>query len=83
MNEKKNFDIIPQKGIDTYIAFTEGYCTKILAHTKRNKIAWVHIDLKALPWTINEGIYKNKQEEKNVYTNYNKVICVSNSVKRI
>lgn len=75
--------IIPQKGIDTYIAFTEGYCTKILTHTKKYKIAWVHIDLKALPWTINEKIYKNKQEEKNVYSNYNKVICVSNSVKRI
>lgn len=75
--------IIPQKGIDTYIAFTEGYCTKILTHTKKYKIAWVHIDLKALPWTINEGIYKNKLEEKNVYSNYNKVICVSNSVKRI
>lgn len=75
--------IIPQKGIDTYIAFTEGYCTKILAHTKRNKIAWVHIDLKALPWTINERIYKNKQEEKNAYSNYDKIICVSNSVKKI
>lgn len=75
--------IIPQKGFDTYIAFTEGYCTKILAHTYKKKYAWVHIDLKALPWTINEGIYKNKQEEKNVYSNYNKVICVSNSVKRI
>lgn len=75
--------IIPQKGFDTYIAFTEGYCTKILAHTHKKKYAWVHIDLKALPWTINEGIYKNKQEEKNAYSNYNKVICVSNSVKRI
>lgn len=75
--------IIPQKGFDTYIAFTEGYCTKILAHTHKKKYAWVHIDLKALPWTINEGIYKNKQEEKNTYSNYNKVICVSNSVKRI
>lgn len=75
--------IIPQKGFDTYIAFTEGYCTKILAHIPKQKYAWVHIDLKALPWTINEGIYKNKQEEKNAYSNYNKVICVSNSVKRI
>lgn len=75
--------IIPQKGFDTYIAFTEGYCTKILAHIHKKKYAWVHIDLKALPWTINEKIYKNKQEEKNVYSNYNKVICVSNSVKRI
>ena len=75
--------IIPQKGIDTYIAFTEGYCTKILAYAPKNKYAWVHIDLKALPWTINEGIYKNLQEEKIAYSKYDKVICVSNSVKKI
>ena len=75
--------IIPQKGIDTYIAFTEGYCTKILAYAPKNKYAWVHIDLKALPWTINEGIYKNIQEEIIAYSKYDKVICVSNSVKKI
>jgi glycosyltransferase involved in cell wall biosynthesis len=43
----------------------------------------VHIDLKALPWTINEGIYNNLQEEKIAYSKYDKVICVSNSVKKI
>lgn len=75
--------IIPQKRIDTYISFTEGYCTKILSHSPTYKIAWVHIDLKALPWTINEKIYSNIEEEKTVYLKYNKVICVSNSVKII
>lgn len=73
--------IIPQKGIDTYIAFTEGYCTKILAYASRSKYAWIHCNLKSLPWTINEGIYKNRQEEIIAYSKYNKVICVSNSVK--
>lgn len=75
--------IIPQKGIDTYIAFTEGYCTKVLAHTPKKKIAWVHIDLKALPWTINEHIYSNIEEERTAYQKYDKVICVSNSVKKV
>lgn len=75
--------IIPQKGIDTYIAFTEGYCTKVLAYTSKKKIAWVHIDLKALPWTINEHIYTNIEEEKTAYQKFDKVICVSNSVKSI
>ena len=75
--------IIPQKGIDTYIAFTEGYCTKILAYAPKNKYAWVHCDLITLPWPLDEGIYKNIQEEKDVYSKYNKVICVSNSVKKI
>ena len=75
--------IIPQKGIDTYIAFTEGYCTKILAYASKNKYAWVHCDLITLPWTLDEGIYKNLQEEKVTYSKYDKVICVSNSVKKI
>ena len=75
--------IIPQNGIDTYIAFTEGYCTKILAHTPKNKVAWVHIDLKALPWTINEHIYANIEEEIVAYQQFDKVICVSNSVKEV
>ena len=75
--------IIPQKGIDTYIAFTEGYCTKILANVPKPHYTWVHCDLKSLPWTINERIYKNQQEEKLVYAKYDKVICVSNSVKNI
>lgn len=75
--------IIPKGEFDLYIAFTEGYCTKILAHTSKQKFAWVHIDLKALSWTIDEGIYKNKLEEKIAYSKYDKVICVSNSVKRI
>ena len=75
--------IIPQKRIDTYIAFTEGYCTKILAHTPKNKVAWVHIDLKALPWTINEHIYGNIEEEKAAYHKFDKVVCVSHSVKEV
>lgn len=75
--------IVPQKGIDTYIAFTEGYCTKILAYASGSKYAWIHCNLKSLPWTINEGIYKNRQEEIIAYSKYNKVICVSNSVKNV
>ena len=75
--------IIPQKGIDTYIAFTEGFCTKILSCSFKQKYAWVHCDLRTLPWTINEGIYKSKEEEKKIYQKYKKVVCVSNSVKEI
>ena len=75
--------IIPQKGIDNYIAFTEGYCTKILSYIPKNKIAWVHCDLKELPWTITEKIYSNIEEEKKAYQKFNKVISVSNSVRKI
>ncbi len=80
-----NSIFVPQKNIDTYIAFTEGLCTKILAHTPRKakKVAWVHIDLKARPWTIETGIYKNIENEKRYYQKYNTVIAVSNSVEKI
>ena len=76
---------IPQKGVDTYIAFTEGYCTKILAHSPKNakKIAWVHIDLKAMPWTLNEGIYKDINEERKTYEDFHNIVCVSRSVEEI
>lgn len=76
---------IPQKGVDTYIAFTEGYCTKILAHSPKNanKIAWVHCDLKTMPWTLNEGIYKGKAEEAEAYRNFNHIISVSKNVEQI
>ena len=75
--------IIPQGGIDTFIAFTEGFCTKILSYTPNKKIAWVHIDLNTLPWTLNEHIYSNINEEILAYHKFNKVICVSNSVKGV
>lgn len=75
--------IIPQKGIDTYIAFTEGYCTKILAHTSKNKIAWVHCNLKELPWTTDEHIYKNKEQEIIAYAKYDKVVTVSKDVQAV
>lgn len=76
---------IPKKGVDTYIAFTEGYCTKILAHSPKNakKIAWVHCDLKTMPWTLNEGIYKDKAEETEAYRNFNHIIAVSKNVEQI
>lgn len=72
-------------GYDTYVAFVEGYCTKILAHlpTNAGKVAWVHIDLKNYPWTQNAGIYRNLGEEIKCYTQYDTVVCVSHSVEEI
>lgn len=75
--------IIPQKGIDVYIAFTEGFPTKLLSYTTKKKIAWVHIDLKAYPWTLNSNIYKSLEEERTSYHRYDKVVCVSKSVEQV
>lgn len=70
------------KGIkaDTYVAFVEGYCTKILSYlqTDKRKIAWVHIDLKNFPWPIEKGIYSDRLKEGTAYKCYDEVIGVSN-----
>ena len=75
--------IVPQKGIDVYIAFTEGFSTKLISYTPGKKIAWVHADLKTDPWTQNNNIFKSIFEEANSYKRYNKVICVSQSVEHV
>lgn len=75
--------IIPQKGIDVYIAFTEGFATKLLSYTPTKKIAWVHIDLKSYPWTQNANIYNNTDEEMLAYRKYDHIICVSKSVEQV
>ena len=73
------------KNQDIYVAFVEGYSTKLLSFLPRTdkKIAWVHIDLKNYPWTQNKGIYKNLEEEKICYEKYNKIVCVSLSVEKV
>ncbi|MDE6272745.1 MAG: glycosyltransferase [Muribaculaceae bacterium] len=69
---------------DTYVAFVEGYCTRIFSKiSKRRKVAWVHIDLKAFPWTLNKGIYSSLKEECSSYKNFDQVIGVSESVSEI
>lgn len=65
---KNNYDI--------EIAFLEGITTEILAlrETKAYKIAWVHIDLLATE--------KYKNIKKNYYKSFEKIICVSQDVRK-
>lgn len=67
---------------DVEIAFIEGESTKIISgsnnrHSK--KYAWVHIDLINNPWT--DIAYRSLEEEKKCYSKFDKVLCVSSSVK--
>lgn len=67
---------------DVEIAFIEGESTKIISgSTNKNsrKLAWVHIDLVSNPWT--EFLYKNTLDEKKHYEKFDKIVCVSSSVK--
>lgn len=72
---------IPQ-GADVEIAFVEGFTTKLLAHStnrKARKLAWLHIDLEKNHWT--KIVYRNAADEEIVYSRYDKIVTVSDSVK--
>ena len=68
---------------DVEVAFIEGESTKIIAgSTNKNskKIAWVHIDLIANPWT--DFLYKNIEDERNHYQKFDKIVCVSEHTRQ-
>lgn len=60
---------------DTEIAFLEGMSSIYLSKIKcENKIAWIHIDLE-------KHRLMTKEKEREIYENYNKIVCVSNQAK--
>ncbi len=71
-----------RENYDVEIAFIEGESTKIISgsgNKKSKKYAWVHIDLIENPWT--EFLYKDNSDETECYQKFDKVLCVSESVK--
>lgn len=67
---------------DIEIAFLEGKISKFVANStneESKKIAWIHTDINNIS-RIN--IFKNLEEEKANYGKFNKIICVSEEVKR-
>lgn len=67
---------------DVEIAFIEGESTKIISgssNKKSKKYAWVHIDLEKNPWT--QFMYKNALDEEKHYRKFDKIMCVSESVR--
>ena len=67
---------------DTEIAFIEGESTRIVSGSKKSKskkIAWVHIDLIQNHWSLDS--YRSEEEEKQSYSSFNHIVCVSNNVR--
>lgn len=67
---------------DIEIAFLEGKISKFVANsTNENskKIAWIHTDINNVPKI---DIFKSIKEERENYKKFNKIICVSEEVKR-
>lgn len=67
---------------DVEVAFIEGEATKIISgstNKKSRKIAWVHIDLQANPWT--DFLYKSVEDESKHYRKFDQIVCVSEGVR--
>lgn len=67
---------------DVEIAFIEGESTRIISgsnNRKSRKYAWIHVDLEEIHWTT--VAYRSLNEEKHCYSKFDKVFCVSESVK--
>lgn len=68
---------------DIEVAFCEGYSTKIIGNAdKRNckKIAWVHTDVINNPWS--ESVFGDAEREKECYTKFDKIVCVSETIRQ-
>lgn len=81
-NDPKYLESLYNKHIhqdyDVEIAFLEGPPTLFLAHStnkRSKKIAWVHVDLAAFPWTA--YLYNSVEQERNIYTRFDKIVFVS------
>lgn len=68
---------------DIEIAFCEGFATKIIGAGKKSKakrIAWVHTDILNHPWS--EKIFGGPEIEKLCYEKFDRIACVSQTVKQ-
>lgn len=68
---------------DIEVAFMHGWSTKFISassNKKSKKVAWVHADL--ITWDRVDGVFKNIEHHKRAYSKFDKVICVSNIVKK-
>lgn len=68
---------------DYTVAFLEGLSTRLVADTKLRpggkRYAWVHIDMKQQNWVL--PYYKSEEEEKKSYRVFDRIFCVSESVR--
>lgn len=77
------YKLFVRKKYDVGIAFIEGYATRIVsgAPTGMRKICWVHTDMTTNHWT--SVAYHSDEEEKSVYSSYDKVVCVSKKAESV
>lgn len=85
MSPKVFYRLFVRGTYDVEVAFIEGYATRIISgstNRKSKKLAWVHIDLKQNHWTLEHHIFHNQDEEWKCYSNFDSILCVSQTVKK-
>ncbi|MPQ42303.1 glycosyltransferase [Clostridium tarantellae] len=81
-NEKWLYKFLIKDKYDIEIAFLEVLSTKIISGSTNKlskKYAWVHIDMSKQNWACR--FYKNLDDQKRCYSNFNKIVCVSKETK--
>lgn len=73
---------IEKRLYDVEVAFLEGWAVKYIAERNSTalKIAWIHIDLYNFHWT--KSFYKSDRHEYEVYKKMNKIVFVTENIKR-
>lgn len=76
-----SYRLFVREKVDTEVGFVEGFATKIISkkNTSCRKIAWVHVN--PLERAYADKSFKNLEEQKQVYAVFDKIVCVSKSVK--
>lgn len=79
--QKFVYNMFIPKNYDVEIAFLESLPAKILCGSTSNstKLVWVHIDIFGFEETIK--LFKSKENLIKAYKNFDRIICVSDSVK--
>ena len=76
LKEPKKFRKFIEKKYDTIVSFLEGMSTIYLSEIEcNNKIAWVHTN-------IEKHRLMSLEKEKELYSKYTKIICVSEQAKK-
>ncbi|WP_368263391.1 glycosyltransferase, partial [Clostridium disporicum] len=76
------YKVLFRKKFDVEVAFVEGFATKVISNSNNNvskKISWIHVD--PIERDYADLYFKNLDEHKKCYNKFQKIICVSNSVK--
>lgn len=76
------YRIMIREKYDVEIAFLEGICAKIISGSTNEdsrKISWIHVDM--LNHEKSKAVFKNYDDEKKCYENFDQVVCVSNTVR--